>query len=156
MVACVCASSAIATTQERDLIILEGDRIYTYDLPNLKEAFPDIEFPEFGFLSTSCWKGYRGTWATFQKQLYLVGLEAIVEDTFAHNSEITPKYKFPLKVNTWSGKITRTEESYPIELDPKKSRKEITTTIITIKNGTVVDVNINTESKFDKDSEPES
>ena len=40
-------NNAFATEQEKSLLVLEGRHIYTYDLPKLNEAFPDIKFPKF-------------------------------------------------------------------------------------------------------------
>ena len=84
--------SALATIQESDLVILEGQRIYTYSLPSLETVFSDITFPKFEMISTANRKGYRATWATFQKQLYLVGLEARVagKKELLRNKDITP------------------------------------------------------------------
>jgi hypothetical protein len=131
--------SVLATDQEPDLLIFEGQRIYTHSLPALSKAFPDITFPEFSMISTANYSGYRATWATFQKQLYLVGLEARVDGKteLSHNGELLPAHAFPLKVQRWSGTIAQTAKSS--SLNPKTMIwTDITeTTTITVKNGIV-------------------
>lgn len=133
--------SAIATEQEQDLLILEGQHIYTYDLPRLDEAFPDLTFPEFEMISTANRKGYRATWATFQNHLYLVGLEARVDGKrkqgLLRNNQIIAKRKFPLKVTLWSGKIVQTENSSSLDIETMKGTDILETTTIIVKDGAV-------------------
>jgi hypothetical protein len=132
-----------------DLLILEGSQIYTYDLPHLNEAFPAIKFPKFTPISTANYKGYRATWATFQKQLYLVGLEARVNGNaeLLRNEEITSGHSFPLKVTDWSGKILHMEKSSTLDMK-KMTWMEVTeTTAITVNKGVVISTNVSVERK---------
>lgn len=140
-------SSSLSTIQEEDLLILEGQRIYTHSLPPLEKAFPDITFPEFEWQSTANRKGYRATWATFQKQLYLVGLEAHVPGKVEplRNSALTPGRLFPLKVTGWSGSIVDIEKSSSLDVDTMNWTDITETTTITIKNGVVKDTKVTVE-----------
>ena len=136
-----------ATEQEMDLIILEGAHVYADDLPALEDAFPDIVFPEFGFLSTSAYKRYRPTWATFQKQLYLVGLQAVVNGKLVHNNEILAGYTFPLKVTAWSGTLIQIGRSYPFNPDSEVQMVKTYTSTIVIEKGLITDISSKTELK---------
>ena len=141
-------SSALSTIQERDLLILEGQRIYTNSI-RLHDAFPDIKFPEFSMISTANWGGYRATWATFQKQLYLVGLEARVDGMkkLSRNNEIIPKHSFPLKVTTWSGSVVQVERSSSLDVDTMNWTDITETTTISVKNGVVKDTKVTVDRK---------
>lgn len=141
-----CASG---TVQERDLLVLEGERIYTYDLPRPEQAFPNIKFPEFEMISTGNYKGYRATWATFGKKLYLIGLEARVhgKEELQRNEQLTPNHTFPLKVSGWSGEITRTERSSVTEgIDGPTYQVEKTTTIV-VQDGAVTSIHVTTNRR---------
>ena len=144
---CSIPCSALATTQEQDLLILEGQHIHTYSLPRLDEAFPAIRFPEFEMISTANRKGYRATWATFQKQLYLVGLEARVtgKKHMLRNNDILPGHPFPLKVADWSGMIIQTDRSSSWNGETWTDITETTT--ITVKKGVVTGTKVATERK---------
>jgi hypothetical protein len=102
-------SQASATTQEPDLIIVEGHRYYTYKLPSLKDAFPDTKMPEFVMLHTGNYKGYRATWAITQGQLMLVGVEGKIKGDESHrlhrSKELFPKITFPHLVTTFTGTL---------------------------------------------------
>lgn len=135
-----CTSTANATIQVKSLLILEGEHIYTYRLPLLKDAFPDIKFPEFKWITTANRKGYTATWATFQNQLYLVGLQGqtSLHGKLLKNEDITTGHTFPLKVTSWSGKIVQTEL-----LDPDSySLREVKVKTITVKKGKVIHVKL--------------
>ena len=71
---------AAATIQSRDILIVRGKRIYTYEMPGLEKAFPDQKVPKFNVISTANYKGYNATWAVMGGQLYLVGLEGLVRE----------------------------------------------------------------------------
>ena len=143
------ASTAFATRQEKDLLILEGRRIYTYDLPGLAETFPSIKFPEFVGMSTANYKGYRATWATFQNQLYLVGLEAQVpgKTDLLRNEEIVPGHAFPLKVTAWSGKITQVTRYTEMSSGSMVVWEVTETTTITVSKGVVVTIDTNVDRR---------
>lgn len=135
---------ALDTPQEPDLLILEGQRIYTSSLPSLEEALPDITFPEFTMISTANYKGYRATWATFQKQLYLVGLEGRVEgnDDLLRNHDLVPEHSFPIKVTGWSGEIVQTNRSSSLDGETRKWTDIEKTTTITVEKGMVTDTSV--------------
>ena len=145
-------SIANATPQEMSLLILEGEHIYSYDLPPLKRAFPGIKFPEFESISTGNRKGYR---ATFQNQLYLVGLQGqrSVKGKLLKNEGITQGHAFPLRVTRWSGKIVQTEthSEWDVETFISTDVKVITT--ITLKKGKVIDVKVLEERKQRPDTD---
>lgn len=140
---------ALATTQEMSLFVFEGQRLWTYDMPRLDQAFPDVTFPKFTWISTANYKGYRATWATFQKRLYLVGLEARVKghDHLLRNEQIVPKNTFPLKVTEWSGKIVHAEKSFSIEGEELKSWENTVTTTFTVQKGLVISVDVEVDRK---------
>ena len=73
--------SAIATTQEQDLLILEGACYYTCKLPSLADSLPGVAIPKFRMLTTANYKGYRATWAVIDGQLFLIGVEGKTEGT---------------------------------------------------------------------------
>ena len=141
--------SALATIQEPDLLILEGKRIFTYSLFRLDKVFPDITFPEFEEISTANRKGYTATWATFQKHLYLVGLEARIagKDKLLGNSDIILGHHFPLKVTNWSGTIVQTERSSSLDVDTMTWTDITETTTIIVKKGVVTDTKVAIERK---------
>lgn len=141
--------SALGTIQEQDLLILEGQRIYTYKLPSLDEAFPCITFPKFTMISTANYKGYRATWATFQKQLYLVGLEAHVvgKKKLSRNTDIIPEHSFPLKVTHWSGTIVKTERRSSLGPETMTWTDITETTTITVTKGVVTDTTVTIKRK---------
>lgn len=123
---CCIPGSAFATIQESDLVILEGQHIYADSPPSLEEVFPDIKFPEFEMISTANRKGYRATWATFQKRLYLVGLEARVAGNkeLLRNNELIPGHDFPLKVTRGSFKTQKVLNRVGKEVARESGRKE--------------------------------
>jgi len=102
---------ASATQQVKDLLIIQGKHLYTYDTPSPSEAFPKLKIPQFHSVSTANYKGYVATWAVFQEQLYLIGLEGLIEDEelgfpIMHSDEkILKGQVFPLKVEGWSGEV---------------------------------------------------
>ncbi len=133
--------SAFATEQEKDLVIVEGQHIYTHSLLDLDKIFPDRKFPEFEMISTGNWKGYRATWATFQKQLYLVGIEGRVagKKDLLRNNELLPGQNFPVKVSVWSGTIVQKRESSEFGGEPMMWSDVTETTTITVTKGVVTD-----------------
>ena len=50
------------TMQISDSMIWKNVEHSIIDGIGLLEAFPDISFPKFEFMSTSCWRGYIATW----------------------------------------------------------------------------------------------
>lgn len=128
-------------------MILEGKRVYTYSLIRIDEVFPDITFPEFEMISTANRKGYSTTWATFRKQLYLVGIEGRVagRDELVGNNDILPDHQFPLKVTKWSGKIVQIDRSSSLDVDTMILTDITETTTITVKNGLVTNTSIKVE-----------
>jgi len=143
------SNAAHATIQEASLLILEGEHVYTYDLPRLEDAFPGIKFPEFELVSTANRKGYTATWATFQNQLYLVGLQGrtSVKGKLLKNEGNTPGHSFPLKVTSWSGKVRQIRTSSVVDGDSLKRTDIRVTTTITVKKGKVIDVKVREERK---------
>lgn len=150
--ACMCftVGRVIATTQETDLIIVEGHRYYTYELPSLKEAFPDSKLPEFVMLHTANYKGYRATWAIAQGQLFLIGIEGKLKDDDTHrlhrSRELFPKITFPHPVTSFSGTLELEGDSddYVIEGKVIHSTESVT---ITIKDGKVVSTEKKTSTR---------
>lgn len=131
------ATVAGATEQERDLLVIRGKRIFSHDMPSLKEAFPNLTIPEFGMISTSNYKGYTATWGVIEDQLYLIGLEAkkMGEDEMLWDEKILNGLKFPVKVPEWSGAVTH---SSPVgRFDPNTGKSEHydeVTTIVFVKS----------------------
>jgi hypothetical protein len=152
---CAFAGTTNATIQESSLLILEGQHIYSYNLPPLQAAFPDIKFPEFQWVSTGNRKGYRATWATFQNQLYIVGLQGqlSVKGKLLQNEDITKGYSFPLKVTSWSGKIVQTEAHSELDVETFISTDVKVITTITLKKGKVIDVKVREERKQRPDTD---
>jgi hypothetical protein len=145
----------LATGQESDLVILEGKRFYTYSLARIEEVFPDISFPDFEMISTSNRKGYSTIWATFHKQLYLVGIEGRVagNDELVGNNDILPDCQFPLKVTKWSGTIVQTDRSSSQDVDTMIWTDITETTKITVKHGLVTNTSVNIEQKTRKSAD---
>ncbi len=141
--------SALATIQESDLVILEGQQLYTHSIPSLDKVFPDITFPKFEMISTGNRKGYRATWATFQKRLYLVGLEARVvrKKKLQRNNDIIPRHNFPLKVTDWSGTIIQIGRSSSLDADTMTWTDITETTTVTVKKGVVTNTKVAIERK---------
>ncbi len=85
---------------------------------SLKEAFPDVVFPKFDFISTACWRGYIATWEidregrlTISYLSFDVDNEDITQG-YANKisegnpiEEIFPNAKLPVMVNHYSGEI---------------------------------------------------
>jgi hypothetical protein len=125
-----------ATQQVSDALIIRGKIIYTHDMPGLKKAFPKLNVPEFEITSTANYKGYSASWAVIEDQLYLVGLEAMPKNDgeMLWDEKILKGQKFPVKVEEWSGEVTR---SSPVSsFDPntgKSERYDKVTTIVFVK-----------------------
>ena len=151
VVSTILVCPARGTTQEMDLLIFEGRRLFSAGLPRLDQAFPGITFPKFIPLSTANYKGYRATWATFEKQLYLVGLEARVKghSGLMRNGAVIPGHKFPLKVTDWSGRIVHREKSFSIQLQEAgpRSQEVIATTTLTVEKGVVIATHTDVDRK---------
>jgi len=102
-------SHVFATTQETDLIIVEGHSYRSHKLPSLKDAFPESKLPEFVMLHTANYKGYRATWAIAQGQLFLIGIEGKIKGDDSHrlhrSKELFPKITFPHPVTSFSGTL---------------------------------------------------
>ncbi|HET6424701.1 MAG TPA: hypothetical protein VFG20_13515 [Planctomycetaceae bacterium] len=130
---------ALATEQEKDLVIVEGQHVYTFSLLELNEIFPHIRFPEFEMISTGNRKGYRATWATFQNQLYLVGIEGRIagKTDLLRNNELLLGQNFPVKVAAWSGTIVQKNESSEFGGEPTAWSDVTKTTTITVTKGVV-------------------
>ena len=105
----LCPVQAFATTQEQDIIVVDGAIYYTYNLPSLAECLPNVSIPEFQMLHTANYKGYRATWAVINKQLFLIGVEGKIHETEGKRmhttSELFPQVYFPHKVTSFSGTI---------------------------------------------------
>jgi hypothetical protein len=131
---------AIATTQEKDLIIVEGHRYYTDEYPSLKEAFPDTKLPDFVMLHTANYKGYRATWAIVDGQLLLIGVEGKIKGDDSHrlhrSKELFPKITFPYRVTSFSGilELKGGSDDYVIEGQLIHTTKSVK---ITLKEGKV-------------------
>tara|TARA_R100001132_G_C3269877_1_gene92088 strand:- start:511 stop:1074 length:564 start_codon:yes stop_codon:yes gene_type:complete len=140
---CICSipGTVLATPQEDDFLILEGKQIYTSSLRPLNRVFPNLKIPEFDEISTGNRKGYVASWATFQNQLYLIGLEGHVpgQNKLLGNERITPGHRFPLKVTKWSGNIIQEKNflSYDADTEQSTSISEIAT--IRVRQGVVTD-----------------
>jgi len=106
---CAFAQHAVATTQEKDMLVLEGAKYYTYDVPSLGECLPGVEISMFRMLTTANYKGYRSTWAVINRQLFLIGVEGKTKETkgkrMLSTPELFPKVAFPFKVTAFSGRI---------------------------------------------------
>ena len=105
----VLAQGGLCTEQVKDLLIIRGKRIYTYDTPALGKAFPNLKIPKFDIISTANYKGYNATWAVLRGQLYLIGLDGFVRSSrkLQWDEKILQGQQFPLKVTDWSGVVTR-------------------------------------------------
>jgi len=136
----VFASVTTATTQEKDLIIYEGSRYYTYVLPSLSEALPNIELPNFIMLSTANWDGYRASWAIIENQLFLIGVEGKTKENsgkrMLSSRELFPELIFPVKIVGFSGiiKLNGRMMDYEIVENDKVETTEIN---LQFKNGIV-------------------
>ena len=143
-------SSALATTQERDLIVFEGARYYTYSLPSLAECLPGIKLPDFRMLTTANYKGYRATWAVIDSQLFLIGVEGKVQQNegrrMLSSHELFLKLTFPHKVTSFSGQIELKGRSLDYEI---RGNTIIYTDkiVLQFKNGKVVKVSRTTHDK---------
>lgn len=140
------ASLSQATIQSRDVLIIRGKMIGSYDMPSLAAAFPELKIPKFEMISTANYKGYSATWAVFGGQLFLVGLEANVEGSkqMLWDEKVLTGQKFPLKVEAWSGVV---KQENPVSIyDPNTNKREKynEVTTIVIKKGKVTNV------EFDK------
>jgi hypothetical protein len=138
--------AAQATVQVRDFLIIHGKGIYTDDTPSLKHAFPKLIIPAFGMISTANYKGYSATWAVFEGQLYLVGLEARIRESgeMLWDEKVLQGQKFPIKVEEWSGVVR--QSSSGSSFDPNTGIREQydRVTTITFENGKV------TQAEFDR------
>ena len=150
--------SAGATEQETDVLIIRGKRIYTHDTPGLKEAFPKLSIPEFRMISTANYKGYSATWAVFDEQLYLVGLEALTKDDgeLLWDERVLKKQSFPLKVSEWSGVVTQSSPVSSFDPNTGKSERYDKVTTITFKKGKVTNVAFDRKVPRGKNAERES
>jgi len=131
-----------ATTQEEDLLIVHGRRIYTHDMPDLKTAFPNFKIPEFVMISTGNYKGYVATWAVFDKELFLVGIYGQLKgkNSLIHDKEVFD-VPFPIKVVGWSGTIKQSNKAFELpSLDSKDTDSiefEIVSTVV-FKDGVLI------------------
>jgi len=124
-VCCFFLSLAKATEQVTDVLVIRGKRVYTHEMPSLKQAFPKLKIPDFQMMSTANYKGYNATWAVIQGELYLIGLEALMEEngTRLWDEKVLVGQKFPIKVEDWTGVVT---ESSPVSsFDPNTGKSEI-------------------------------
>jgi hypothetical protein len=136
------ATLSEATEQERELLVVRGKRIFTHDTPELKEAFPNLEIPKFGMISTANHKGYTATWGVIEGQLYLFGLEATneVNGDILWDEMILKDQKFPVKVVEWSGEVTQTIPRTIFDPNTRKTDKYNNVTTIVFVNGVVTKV----------------
>lgn len=147
---CALAQHALATRQEKDMIVLEGARYFTYDLPSLGECLPGVKIPKFRALTTANWKGYRSTWAVINGQLFLIGVEGKTKETkqkrMLSTPELFPNVTFPFKVTAFSGRI----ELKGRTLDYVIKGNTITHTdklVLEFKNGRMVDLSKTTHDR---------
>ena len=134
---------SVATPQERDLIVLEGARYYTYRLPSLAECLPGVDIPTFVPMTTADGKGYRATWAIIDSQLFLIGVEGMTQETAGRRKlstpELFPKVTFPFKVIAFSGEIRL--KGRPLDYVIGENRITYTDRLVLqLKNGMVVDI----------------
>jgi len=139
-----------ATPQEREVLVIRGKRIYTHDTPGLKEAFPKLDIPDFAVISTANYKGYIPTWAVIEGQLYLIGLEALLQrgGDMLWDEQVLKGLKFPAKVEGWSGEVT---QSSPVSsFDPNTGKSERYDKVTTIRFVTGVVTKVDFDRKVPK------
>lgn len=137
---------AAATIQSRDILIVRGKRIYTYEMPGLEKAFPDQKVPKFNVISTANYKGYNATWAVMGGQLYLVGLEGLVreEGKMLWDEKVLKGLTFPVKVEQWSGEVKQSNSVSVYDPNTNEMKKFVEQTTIVFKQGKVI------RAEFDK------
>ena len=152
-----CAFSAEATVQERDILIIRGKRIYTYDTPRLTEAFPKLSIPEFEIVSTANYKGYTATWAVFDDHLHLVGLEALIEKSgeLLWDEKVLKGQQFPVKVKAWSGVVKQSSPVSSFDPNTGKSEQYNEVTIIKFEKGKVTKIDFDKKVPRNNDTEEE-
>lgn len=145
------ARSAIATTQEQDLLILEGACYYTYNLPSLADCLPGVAIPKFRMLTTANYKGYRAAWAVIDGQLFLVGVEGKTEETggkrMLSTPELFPGVTFPVRVTTFSGKIGLEGRNLDYVIDENSIITYTDTLILTFEQGRIADIKRSTHTE---------
>jgi len=144
----IVANTLSATEQEKDLLIYEGARYFTYSTPSLGDAFPGTPLPDFASLSTGNYKGYRASWAIIQNQLYLLGIEGRVQKDegrrILNSLELFPEVKFPYKLTEYSGSISLEGRSSDYEVVDDEDIVKTLQIEVKVKKGVVVDVIIQT------------
>lgn len=143
--------SAIATTQEQDLLILEGACYYTYKLPSLADSLPGVAIPKFRMLTTANYKGYRATWAVIDGQLFLIGVEGKTEETggkrMISTPELFPGVAFPFRVTTFSGQIELEGRHLDYVIDETNIITYTDTLTLTFEKGRVADIKRSTHTE---------
>jgi uncharacterized protein (TIGR02996 family) len=97
------------TFQARETLVYRGQECPIGALP-LESCERPV--PEFGVISSGCWRGYRGTWEVRDEILYLLRLDAPVEtETRDGLDEMFPDRDGIVAATWFSGEIT-TEETW--------------------------------------------
>lgn len=134
------------TTQISDSIIVEGKR-YFLNVEPLEQWFEQTQMrPKFAVESSACWRGYIATWEIKNLGLYLVDIDATLENGTDVNVELLfPNSKGEVKATWFTGVIVISDEKVFEHIDVENLPEDEQYLYYEIKRGRVKEAFKNTQ-----------
>ena len=82
------------TAQSREIIFIEGKEEQMAAEP-LAPYLASTKNVKFSWPNTACWRGYYGTWKLEDNKLFLISLEAFIDDGINRTNPVGMDYLFP-------------------------------------------------------------